>query len=129
MDTTFDLFEWEQTVLTPKVIEPEVLSPQEPTDLAEIPNEDDLKKEAMKEVRESLDREWVDLEYLIDAYKDAVENATTESYSWTLLKDHKTSVSALKQLTDLWKTAHWMNRKEAQEIIFKPIFNKPPKLN
>ena len=129
MDTTFDLFEGENTVLTPKVIKPEVLSPQEPTDLAEIPNEDDLKKEAMKEVRESLDREWVDLEYLIDAYKDAVENATTESYSWTLLKDHKTSVSALKQLTDLWKTAHWMNRKEAQEIIFKPIFNKPPKLN
>lgn len=129
MDTTFDLFEGEATVLTPKVIEPEVLSPQEPTDLAEIPNEDDLKKEAMKEVRESLDREWVDLEYLIDAYKDAVENATTESYSWTLLKDHKTSVSALKQLTDLWKTAHWMNRKEAQEVIFRPIFNKPPKLN
>jgi len=129
MDTTFDLFEGEDTVLTPKVIEPEVLSPKEPTDLAEIPNEDDLKKQSMKEVRESLDREWVDLEYLIDAYKDAVENATTESYSWTLLKDHKTSVSALKQLTDLWKTAHWMNRKEAQEIIFKPIFNKPPKLN
>lgn len=129
MDTKFDLFEWEQTVLTPKVIEPEVLSPQEPTDLAEIPNEDDLKKEAMKEVRDSLEREWVDLEYLIDAYKDAVENATTESYSWTLLKDHKTSVSALKQLTELWKAAHWMNRKEAQEIVFKPIFNKPPKLN
>ena len=129
MDTTFDLFEGEATILTPKVIEPEVLSPQEPTDLAEIPNEDDLKKQAMKEVRESLDREWVDLEYLIDAYKDAVENATTETFSGTLLKDHKTSVSALKQLTDLWKTAHWMNRKEAQEIIFKPIFNKPPKLN
>lgn len=129
MDTTFDLFEGEATVLTPKVIEPEVLSPQEPTDLAEIPNEDDLKKEAMKEVRESLDREWVDLEYLIDAYKDAVENATTESYSWTLLKDHKTSVSALKQLTDLWKAAHWMNKKEAQEVVFRPIFNKPPKLN
>jgi hypothetical protein len=83
----------------------------------------------MKEVRESLEREWVDLEYLIDAYKDAVENATTESYSWTLLKDHKTSVSALKQLTELWKAAHWMNKKEAQEIVFKPIFNKPPKLN
>lgn len=129
MDTTFDLFEGEATILTPKVIEPEVLSPQEPTDLAEIPNEDDLKKQAMKEVRESLDREWVDLEYLIDSYKDAVENATTETFSGTLLKDHKTSVSALKQLTDLWKTAHWMNRKEAQEIIFKPIFNKPPKLN
>lgn len=129
MDTTFDLFEGEDTVLTPKVIEPEVLSPQQTTDLAEIPNEDDLKKQAMKEVRDSLDREWVDLEYLIDAYKDAVENATTETFSGTLLKDHKTSVSALKQLTDLWKTAHWMNRKEAQEIIFKPIFNKPPKLN
>ena len=129
MDTTFDLFEGEATILTPKVIEPEVLVSQEPTDLAEIPNEDDLKKEAMKEVRESLEREWVDLEYLIDAYKDAVENATTESYSWTLLKDHKTSVSALKQLTELWKAAHWMNRKEAQEIVFKPIFNKPPKLN
>ena len=43
---------------------------------------------------------------LIDAYKDAVENATTETFSGTLLKDHKTSVSALKQLTDLWKTAH-----------------------
>lgn len=129
MDTTFDLFEWEQTVLTPKIIEPEVLAPKEPTDLAEIPNEDDLKKEAMKEVREALDEWWVDLEYLIDAYKDAVENATTESYSGTLLKDHKTSVSALKQLTDLWKTSHGMNRKEAQEIVFKPIFNKPPKLN
>lgn len=129
MDTKFDLFEGENIALTPKVIEPEVLSPQEPTDLAEIPNEDDLKKEAMKEVRDSLEREWVDLEYLIDAYKDAVENATTESYSWTLLKDHKTSVSALKQLTELWKAAHWMNKKEAQEIVFKPIFNKPPKLN
>ena len=129
MDTKFDLFEGENITLTPKVIEPEILSPQEPTDLAEIPNEDDLKKEAMKEVRESLEREWVDLEYLIDAYKDAVENATTESYSWTLLKDHKTSVSALKQLTELWKAAHWMNKKEAQEIVFKPIFNKPPKLN
>jgi hypothetical protein len=57
MDTTFDLFEGEATILTPKVIEPEVLVPQEPTDLAEIPNEDDLKKEAMKEVRESLERE------------------------------------------------------------------------
>ena len=129
MDTTFDLFEWEETTLTPKIIEPEVLAPREPTDLAEIPNEDDLKKEAMKEVRDSLDKEWVDLEYLIDAYKDAVENATTETFSGTLLKDHKTSVSALKQLTDLWKTSHWMNRKEAQEIVFKPIFNKPPKLN
>lgn len=129
MDTKFDLFEGENIALTPKVIEPEVLALQEPTDLAEIPNEDDLKKEAMKEVRDSLEREWVDLEYLIDAYKDAVENATTESYSWTLLKDHKTSVSALKQLTELWKAAHWMNKKEAQEIVFKPIFNKPPKLN
>ena len=129
MDTTFDLFEWEETTLTPKIIEPEVLTPKEPTDLAEIPNEDDLKKEAMKEVRDALNEWWVDLEYLIDAYKDAVENATTESYSGTLLKDHKTSVSALKQLTDLWKTSHGMNRKEAQEIVFKPIFNKPPKLN
>lgn len=129
MDTTFDLFEWEQTVLTPKVIEPKVIAPREETDLAEIPEEDVLKKEAMKEVRDALDESWVDLAYLIDWYKDAVESATMETYSWTLLKDHKTSVSALRQLTDLWKAAHWMNKKEAQEIVFKPLFNKPPKLN
>lgn len=129
MDTTFDLFEWEQTVLTPKVIEPKVIAPREETDLAELPEEDVLKKEAMKEVRDALDESWVDLTYLIDWYKDAVESATMETYSWTLLKDHKTSVSALRQLTDLWKAAHWMNKKEAQEIVFKPLFNKPPKLN
>jgi predicted nucleotidyltransferase len=129
MDTTFDLFEWEQTVLTPKVIEPKVIAPREETDLAELPEEDVLKKEAMKDVRDALDESWVDLAYLIDWYKDAVESATMETYSWTLLKDHKTSVSALRQLTDLWKAAHWMNKKEAQEIVFKPLFNKPPKLN
>lgn len=129
MDTEFDLFEWEQTVLTPKVIEPEVIESSDMVEYDESMSEDDMKKQAMKEARDALDRWWVDLAYLIDNYKDAVESATTETFSWTLLKDHKTSVSALKQLTDLWKTAHGMNKKEAQEIVFKPIFNKPPKLN
>ena len=129
MDTTFDLFEGEETILTPKVIEPEVLVPKPETTITEYDSEDDMKKKAMQEAREALDRWWVDLAYLIDNYKDAVESATMETFSGTLLKDHKTSVSALKQLTDLWKTAHGMNKKEAQEIVFKPIFNKPPKLN
>jgi len=129
MDTEFDLFEWEQTVLTPKVIEPEVIESSDMVEYDESMSEDDMKKQAMKEARDALDRWWVDLAYLIDNYKDAVESATTETFSWTLLKDHKTAVSALKQLTDLWKTAHGMNKKEAQEIVFKPIFNKPPKLN
>lgn len=129
MDTEFDLFEWEQTVLTPKVIEPEVIESSDIVEYDESMNEDDMKKQAMKEARDALERWWVDLKYLIDSYKDAVENATMETFSGTLLKDHKTSVSALKQLTDLWKTAHWMNRKEAQEIVFRPLFNKPPKLN
>ena len=129
MDTEFDLFEWEQTVLTPKVIEPEVIESSDMVEYDESMSEDDMKKQAMKEARDALDRWWVDLAYLIDNYKDAVESATMETFSGTLLKDHKTSVSALKQLTDLWKTAHGMNKKEAQEIVFKPIFNKPPKLN
>jgi hypothetical protein len=92
-------------------------------------SEDDMKKKAMAEVREQLEESWVDLKYLIDLMKDAAENATLETFSWTLLKDHKTSVAALKQLIDLWKTAHGMNKKEATEILFKPIFDKPPKLN
>lgn len=129
MDTPIDLFAWESTVIIPKVEEPKVIAPREETSLAEFDTEDNMKKEAMREVREALDRSDVDLTYLIDNMKDAVENATIESFSGTLLKDHKTSVSALKQLIDLWKTAHWMNRKEAQEIVFRPIFDKPPKLN
>lgn len=129
MDTEFDLFEWEQTVLTPKVIEPEVIESSDIIEYDESMNEDDMKKQAMKEARDALERWWVDLAYLIDNYKDAVESATMETFSGTLLKDHKTSVSALKQLTDLWKTAHGMNKKEATEIVFKPLFNKPPKLN
>ena len=128
MDTTFDLFEWETTLATSQ---PQVIAPQDEDAIAvyEWGNEDDMKKQAMKEAREALDRWWVDLEYIINNYMDAVENATTESYSWTLLKDHKTSVAALKQLTDLWKSAHGMDHKAPQEIVFKPIFNKPPKLN
>ena len=129
MDTPIDLFAWESTVIIPEVEEPKVIAPREETPLAEFDTEDNMKKEAMREVREALDRSDVDLTYLIDNMKDAVENATIESFSGTLLKDHKTSVSALKQLIDLWKTAHWMNRKEPQEIVFKPIFNKPPKFN
>lgn len=114
------------------VVEPEIIVPKDETPLAELDgdlSEEDMKKQAMAEVRNQLEDSWVDLKYLIDLMKDAAENATLETFSGTLLKDHKTSVSALKQLIDLWKTAHWMNKKEAQEIIFKPIFNKPPKLN
>lgn len=128
MDTAYDLFEWETTIA---ISEPQVIAPRDEEAMAVYDdwNEDDMKKQAMKDAREALERWWVDLDYIIDNYMDAVENATTESYSWTLLKDHKTSVSALKQLTDLWKTAHGMDKKQAQEIVFKPIFNKPPKLN
>lgn len=128
MDTAYDLFEWETTIT---ISEPQVIAPRDEEAMAVYDdwNEDDMKKQAMKDAREALARWWVDLDYIIDNYMDAVENATTESYSWTLLKDHKTSVSALKQLTDLWKTAHGMDKKQAQEIVFKPIFNKPPKLN
>lgn len=128
MDTAYDLFEWETTIA---ISEPQVIAPRDEEAMAVYDdwNEDDMKKQAMKDAREALERWWVSLDYIIDNYMDAVENATTESYSWTLLKDHKTSVSALKQLTDLWKTAHGMDKKQAQEIVFKPIFNKPPKLN
>lgn len=126
MANEFDPFE--DTLAT---VEPEIIVPQDDTPLAlqEDMSEDDMKKQAMAEVRNELDKAWVDLDYLLTNMKDAVENATIETFSGTLLKDHKTSVAALKQLIDLWKTAHWMNKKEAQEIIFKPIFNKPPKLN
>lgn len=127
MENNFDPFEDSLAV-----VEPEIIVPKDETPLAELDgdlSEDDMKKQAMAEVRNQLEDSWVDLKYLIDLMKDAAENATLETFSGTLLKDHKTSVSALKQLIDLWKTAHWMNKKEAQEIIFKPIFNKPPKLN
>lgn len=127
MDNNFDPFEDSLAI-----VEPEIIIPKDETPLAELDgdlSEDDMKKQAMAEVRNQLEDSWVDLKYLIDLMKDAAENATLETFSGTLLKDHKTSVSALKQLIDLWKTAHWMNKKEAQEIIFKPIFNKPPKLN
>lgn len=126
MANEFDPFE--DTIVP---VEPEIITPKDETPLAlqEDMSEDDMKKQAMAKVRQELDSAWIDLDYLLTNMKDAVENATIETFSGTLLKDHKTSVSALKQLIDLWKTAHWMNKKEAQEIIFKPIFNKPPKLN
>lgn len=126
MANEFDPFE--DTIVP---VEPEIITPKDETPLAmpEDMSEDDMKKQAMAEVRQELDNAWVDLDYLLTNMKDAVENATIETFSGTLLKDHKTSVAALKQLIDLWKIAHWMNKKEAQEIIFKPIFNKPPKLN
>lgn len=127
MQDNFDPFEE-----TLAVIEPEIITPKDETPLAlqeENISEDDMKKKAMAEVREKLDETWVDLDYLLTNMKDAVENATIETFSGTLLKDHKTSVAALKQLIDLWKTAHWMNKKEATEILFRPIFDKPPKLN
>lgn len=126
MANEFDPFE--DTIVP---VEPEIITPKDETPLAmpEDMSEDDMKKQAMAEVRQELDNAWVDLDYLLTNMKDAVENATIETFSGTLLKDHKTSVTALKQLIDLWKIAHWMNKKEAQEIIFKPIFNKPPKLN
>jgi len=127
MANEFDPFED-----TLAVVEPEIITPKDDSSLTlyeENQSEDDMKKKAMAEVREQLEESWVDLKYLIDLMKDAAENATLETFSWTLLKDHKTSVAALKQLIDLWKTAHGMNKKEATEILFKPIFDKPPKLN
>lgn len=126
MNNEFDPFE---NSITPVAQQPEVLSAIDENELSIPDDEDNMKKEAMRKAREALAYWWVDLSYIISNYKDAVENATVESFSWTLLKDHKTSVAALRQLTDLWKTANWMNKKEAQEIVFKPIFNKPPKLN
>lgn len=91
-------------------------------------DEDNLKKEALKVARESLELEWVDLSYIIEWLKDAAERAVVESFKWNIVEDHKTRISALKQLTDLWKVANNVWKKDPQEIIFKPIFNKPPKL-
>lgn len=126
MQDNFDPFE---ETLAPA--EPEIIIPKDETPLAmpESVSEEDMKKQAMADVRNALENEWVDLSYIIKWYMDAAENATIESFSWTLLDDHKTKVTALKQLTDLRKASHGMNRKEATEIVFKPIFNKPPKLN
>lgn len=126
MENNFDPFE---ETLVP--VEPEIITPKDETPLAmqEDMSEDDMKKQAMAEVRWALDDEWVDLSYIIKWYMDAAEHATMETFSGTILDDHKTKVSALRQLTELWKASHWMNKKESQEIIFRPIFNKPPKLN
>ena len=126
MANEFDPFE--DTIVP---VEPEIISVKDETPLAmpEDLSEDDMKKQAMAEVRDALEEEWVDLSYIIQWYKDAADNAQIESFSWTIMDDHKTKVSALRQLTDLWKVSHWMNKKEATEVIFKPIFNKPPKLN
>lgn len=126
MENNFDPFE--ETIVP---VEPEIISVKDETPLAvsEDMSEDDMKKQAMAEVREALDEWWVDLSYIIKWYKDAAENAAVETFSGTIMDDHKTKVSALRQLTDLWKASHGMNKKEATEVIFKPIFNKPPKLN
>lgn len=123
--TDDELFEWESIIPA----QPEVIAVKDETSLAMQDDEDIVKRESLRIAREELERSWVDLGYIIDQYKDAVENAVVEWYSWAIYKDHKTSVSALRQLADLWKTAHWVNKKDPVEVVFKPIFNKPPTLN
>lgn len=90
--------------------------------------EEDLKKKSLEEARNILEEEWVDLRFIIDAYKDAMAHSVMEWYSWAVYEDHKTRISAANKLMDLWKTSHDIAKKDAIEVVFKPIFNKPPKL-
>lgn len=122
-----DLFKWE----TLWIKEPEVIDviDYEDTSLStQVDSEDDLKRKALKEARDTLSDCGVDLKYIIKWLKNVADTAVLESFQWNILEDYKTKAGALKQLWDLWKTANGVNKKDPQEIVFKPIFDKPPKL-
>lgn len=91
-------------------------------------NDDDLKKKSLAEMRDALDRWWVDLALVIDLYKEAMDKAMTEWYSGNMYEDYKTRIDAAKQLMNMWKTAHDIGKKDNIEVVFKPIFSKPPKM-
>ena len=91
---------------------------------------DESKKEAaLAEMGKSLSMEWVDIKYLIEKYKDAVETAVMEWYSWAVYEDQKTRISALNKLVDLRKVANKINTRDPIVVEFKPIFDKPPTLH
>ena len=111
-----------------KVQEPEVVSLKDETPLA-MSDDKDIKAQALQETRDAMEQNWIDINYLLQAYKDIAETATLETFKWNVMDDFKTKVSALKQMTDLWKTANNLNQKEPQTILFKPIFDKAPMLS
>lgn len=98
--------------------------------LAVLPeaNEDLNRKIALQATRDSLDNKGITLDYILDLYKEAAENAVTETFSGTILEDHKTRISAANKMLETWKLAHGLNKKDPVEIVFKPIFDKPPML-
>ena len=111
-----------------KVQEPEVVSLKDETPLA-MSDDKDIKAQALQETRDAMEQNWIDINYLLQAYKDIAETATLETFKWNVMDDFKTKVSALKQMTDLWKTANNLNQKEPQTILFKPTFDKAPMLS
>lgn len=112
------------------VDEPTPLVAKKEESLATLPEaSDDLnRKIALHATRETLKEKGITLDYIMDLYKNAAENAVTETFSWTIIDDHKTRISAANKMLDTWKVAHGLNKKDPVEIVFKPIFDKPPML-
>lgn len=108
--------------------EPEVISLKDETPLS-MSEDKDIKKIALDEARTAMDNNWIDINYIINSYKKIAESAMLETYNWNIMEDYKTQTTALKQLTDLRKTANNLNQKEPQTILFKPIFDKAPMLS
>lgn len=114
----------------PEVIDADVktLAPKEDTQLAQVDLDSD-KKIAIAKTREALDEKGIDLDYILWIYKDAAESAVVESFSGTILEDHKTRISAANKMLETWKVAHGLDKKDPVEIVFKPLFAKPPMMN
>lgn len=115
------------TTLVEADASPEVID----TDLAMKKSDDPeiTKQAALQRTRETLDKKNITLDYILDVYKDAAEHAMTETYSGTLLDDHKTRISAANKMLETWKVAHGLDKKDPVEIVFKPLFDKPPLMN
>lgn len=127
IDETYLFEEEKPTTLVEANTWPEVID----TDLAvKRPNDPELtKQEALKQTRDTLDKKNITLDYILDVYKNAAEHAVTETYSGTILDDHKTRISAANKMLETWKVAHGLDKKDPVEIVFKPLFDKPPLMN
>lgn len=119
-----------EEVIKPEIIDADnqSLATKQASDMS-IPMEEGKKEAALAEMGDGLAMEWVDIRYLIERYKEAVETAVMEWYSWAVYEDQKTRIAALNKLVDLWKVANKINTRDPIVVEFKPIFDKPPTLH
>lgn len=88
-----------------------------------------MKEETLLRTRNELKDAWVTEAYIIENIKNIAEYATTSTKTWDVIDDYPTKLAALKKLDSMREKAYKVNQRDPVEVVFRPVFSKPPKLS